>query len=68
MEVPIVMLTAHATEADKEVCIKAGADDFLTKPVNLQTLKELVTRIPVAIMHLYNLFYILFKIFLDKSL
>ncbi len=30
---PIVMQTAFAFEADKEVAMKAGADGYLTKPI-----------------------------------
>ena len=38
--IPIIALTAHALEADKERALAAGADDFDTKPVNLAGLLE----------------------------
>ena len=39
-QIPIIALTAHALEADKERAMKAGADDFDTKPVNLAGLLD----------------------------
>ncbi|UTW55918.1 ATP-binding protein [Kordiimonas sp. SCSIO 12610] len=35
---PVVMLTADAQADAQQVCINAGADGFLTKPINLQAL------------------------------
>jgi two-component system sensor histidine kinase/response regulator len=32
--VPIIMVTALSTKADLERCLNAGADDFISKPVN----------------------------------
>lgn len=40
--VPIVMLTAKDTEADKVVSLEIGADDYITKPFSMQ---ELLSRI-----------------------
>lgn len=36
---PIVMLTARSGEADKEVGLDAGADDYVTKPFGLRELR-----------------------------
>jgi PAS domain S-box-containing protein len=43
--IPIVALTALAMPGDRERCIAAGATDYLTKPVSLKGLAELVARL-----------------------
>ncbi|HVA49550.1 MAG TPA: response regulator [Pirellulales bacterium] len=42
---PIVVLTAHALSAEREKCLAAGCDAFLSKPIDLDHLTEVVTQL-----------------------
>lgn len=42
-QVPVAMITAHGNMATAIEALKAGAFDFLNKPVELQTLRDLVS-------------------------
>ncbi|MCE5337019.1 MAG: response regulator [Desulfobacteraceae bacterium] len=42
--IPIVALTAHAMERDRETCIAAGMDDYLSKPFNSRQMRALLGR------------------------
>lgn len=40
--IPIIALTAGALKEDKEKCIECGMDDYITKPVKIETLHKTI--------------------------
>ena len=43
-KVPIIALTARAMQGDQERCLEAGANQYLSKPVDLEQLGEVIRR------------------------
>ena len=47
--VPIVAMTANATSGDREKCMEAGTDDYITKPLKRKELLSMVDKWNTAI-------------------
>ncbi|MBF0352625.1 MAG: response regulator [SAR324 cluster bacterium] len=43
--VPIIALTAHAMQGDREKCLECGANEYLSKPLQPQTLFNLIKKL-----------------------
>ena len=42
---PVIALTAHAMAQDEKKCIEAGMDFYLTKPLSIDVLLDVVTKL-----------------------
>ena len=46
--IPIIAMTAHAMRGDRERCLEAGMDDYVSKPISSSTLLEAICRVVPA--------------------
>jgi CheY-like chemotaxis protein/HPt (histidine-containing phosphotransfer) domain-containing protein len=49
---PIIAMTANAMESDRERCLEAGMDDYISKPIKAQELQAMLQRFSVVHVHL----------------
>ena len=43
-DIPVVAMTAHAMAGDRESCLEAGMDDYVSKPIDPRVLAEVIAR------------------------
>ncbi len=42
--IPIIALTAHARQSDRDMCLRAGMNDYLSKPIDAHELARVLSR------------------------
>ncbi len=43
-KIPIIAMTAHAMQGDREICLQSGMDDYISKPISITKLQEIIKK------------------------
>ncbi|MBF0451925.1 MAG: response regulator [Candidatus Magnetomorum sp.] len=43
-DIPVIAMTAHAMSGYKDICLKAGMNDYVTKPIEQKKLTEIINK------------------------
>ncbi|MCP3899251.1 MAG: response regulator, partial [Desulfobacteraceae bacterium] len=43
-KIPIIAMTANAMKGDREICLEAGMDDYIAKPINAEAVADMVKK------------------------